>query len=73
MNIITILAYHCPEAPERLRWLALAVLPNGDPWSVNCWGPTREKAMATASDLYAREIEKKRKEAGWKAGKETRQ
>lgn len=59
-----IMVYFCSGAPENKRWLALVVLPNGDFWGINCFGPTEAVAAKIARDLYDAEIAKKRREVG---------
>lgn len=55
-NIIT---YESKNAKPHERWLAYAVLPNGQQWLVRCTGETEEIAATKAKTLYEAEKAKK--------------
>lgn len=52
----TIVTYESKNVSNsKERWMAYAVLPNGDLWLVRCTGETEEIAATKARTLYERE------------------
>lgn len=55
----TIVTYESKNvANPKQRWMAYAVLPNGELWLVRCTGETEEVAATKARTLYESEREK---------------
>ena len=57
---MSVLCYHCPEARESNRWLAIIVMPNGTRCPVNFYATTEAVAREHAQAFYDAEIERER-------------